>query len=68
MNKPELTTLNGIRIGDPVQLPGISCTFTVIAIPDQSTFALRSPAGREVRAGWRTVRRIPIQRGATDER
>ena len=63
MNAPELKTLNGISLGDPVQLPGIACTFTVIGIPDQSTFTLRAPSGREVRAGWLAVRRLPVQRG-----
>ena len=68
MNDIEIQTLNGITVGDAVRLPSIACTFQVIAIPDESTLLLRSPSGREVRAGWRAVTRAKTNGAKTDER
>jgi hypothetical protein len=50
--------IGGIRIGDAVRLPSIEATFEVIGIADP-LLILRAPSGREVRAGWQAVRRVP---------
>lgn len=50
--------IGGIKIGDAVRLPSIDCVFKVIAINDP-VVTLRAPSGREVRAGWRSVTRLP---------
>ena len=68
MNDIELQTLNGITVGDAVRLPSIKCTFEVVAVPDESTLLLRSPSGREARAGWRAVTRVKTNGAKPDER
>lgn len=50
--------IGGIRIGDAVKLPSIDAVFEVVGIADPIV-TLRAPSGREVRAGWRSVTRLP---------
>lgn len=50
--------LGGIKVGDAVRLPSIDCTFEVIALADPM-LVLKAPSGREIRAGWRAVTRLP---------
>jgi hypothetical protein len=49
--------IGGIKIGDAVRLPSIDCTFEVVAINDP-LLTIKAPSGKEVRAGWRAVRRV----------
>lgn len=50
--------IGGIRIGDAVRLPNIDCTFEVIGLAGP-LLTLRAPSGRELKAGWRSVTRLP---------
>lgn len=50
--------LNGIRVGDAVRLPGIDATLEVIALADPM-LTLRAPSGKELRAGWQAVQKLP---------
>ena len=49
--------LGGIRIGDQVRLPAVDCVLEVIGLADP-LLILRSPAGHELKAGWRACQRI----------
>lgn len=49
--------LAGFRVGDGVTLPGIDCTFEVIALADP-LLILRAPSGKEIKAGWQAVARV----------
>jgi hypothetical protein len=49
--------LAGFRIGDAVRLPNLDCTFEVIGF-DNSLLTLRSPSGREIKAGWRVASKV----------
>jgi len=50
--------IGGICVGDAVRLPSIDCTFQVVGIHDPLVI-LRSPSGREIRAGWQAVTKVP---------
>ena len=50
--------LGGIRVGDGVKLPNLECVFEVVGLADP-LLILRAPSGRELKAGWRSVTRLP---------
>ena len=54
--------LGGIKIGDAVKLPSLECTFEVIGFQHPALLILKSPSGRQLRAGWRAVSRIRTRR------
>ena len=49
--------LGGFQVGDAVRLPSIDCIFEVTGLADPF-LVLRSPSGREVKAGWRAAERV----------
>lgn len=55
--------IGGIKIGDAVRLPSIEAVFEVVGLADP-LLILRAPSGRELKAGWRSVTRLP--RGRND--
>lgn len=48
-----------LRVGDAVQLPGISGTFEIVGFAGTRGLRLRAPSGRLVEADVLTVRRLP---------
>ena len=53
--------IGGIKIGDAVRLPSIEAVFEVVAINDPIV-TLRAPSGKEVRAGWQCLLKLPNTR------
>ena len=53
--------IGGIRLGDAVKLPSIEATFEVVAINDPLV-TLRAPSGKEIRAGWQCLLKLPNTR------
>ena len=49
--------IGGIRVGDFVKLPSVDAPLQVIELADP-LLILRSPSGRDVRAGWRACTKI----------
>lgn len=47
----------GFKVGDMVRLPSIDCALEVVGLADP-LLVLKSPSGRELRAGWQAVTKI----------
>lgn len=53
--------IGGIRVGDYVRLPNVECAFEVIELADP-TLILKAPSGKQIKAGWAAVKRVPTRR------
>ena len=52
--------LGGIRIGDTVRLPSIAEPLQVVQLADPLV-TLRTPNGKELKAGWRAVQKTNLK-------
>jgi hypothetical protein len=66
MNEP--TQRNGFALGDAVRLPCMETIFEVIGLKDPSLVEIRAPSGHVLKAGWRTLIKIPTKRSNTHDR
>ena len=58
--------LAGFKVGDRVRLPSIEATFEVIGFQHPALLILKSPSGREVRAGWQAVTKVRTHKDIKD--